>query len=218
MVCILPHQAGSWTKKRQKKDNPIHFRWTPPLIFHYKRTKKWCITKPSTHLHGMKAKWKPILNIHQSLKWILCIYRVLVTYACLTGCLCMWETPHSLRTTCHTDTPPTTVLSLTRGLQKTITPHGRGTESNKSRDREGERWYTYAGCRLWHSSPCHWELPCWRPYRWSADLSRCWKAIDRACSQCSLSSRPSARSAKSIEGPNEAELRNAGSCVDVLLL
>lgn len=40
MVCILPHQAGSWTKKKAKKDNPIHFGWTPPLIFHYKRTKK----------------------------------------------------------------------------------------------------------------------------------------------------------------------------------
>lgn len=32
-VCVGPQQAGSWTKK----DNPIHFRWTAPLIFHTKK-------------------------------------------------------------------------------------------------------------------------------------------------------------------------------------
>lgn len=30
-VCMVPQQAGSWTKE----DNPIHFRWTAPLIFHH---------------------------------------------------------------------------------------------------------------------------------------------------------------------------------------
>lgn len=34
-VCIVPQQAGSWTKK----DNPVHFRQTAPLIFHHSEQK-----------------------------------------------------------------------------------------------------------------------------------------------------------------------------------
>lgn len=112
-VCIVPQQAGSWTKK----DNPVHFRWTTLLIFHHRRTKKWCITNPSTHLHGMKAKWKPIINTHQSLKWILDVYKVLGTYACLTvSRLYMWEILYILSNACHTETFPQPYRSLTKGL------------------------------------------------------------------------------------------------------
>lgn len=89
---------------------------------------------------------------------------------------------------------------------------GRNAEGIK--ERESEKWYTYAGCRLWHWSPCHWELLCWRPCRWSADLFRWWKVIGRACSQCFLFCHPGAKSAKSEEGLSRVQCNSAGSFVD----
>lgn len=148
----------------------------------------------------MKAKWKPIINIHQSLKWILDVYRVLGTYACLTvSRLYMWEILDILSNACQTRTFPHLYWSLTNVLpwEKRETPEAVERQTNKG------KWYPYAGCRLSHWSPCRWELLCWKPCRWSAGPSRWWKEIGRACSRCFLSYLPGAKSAKSEKGLNK---------------
>lgn len=75
---------------------------------------------------------------------------------------------------------------------------------NKRKKRE---LATYAGCQWWRWSLCHWGPPCWRPCRWSADPSRCWKATGRGCSRCFPSCRPGARSARSHKEGSRVERR-----------
>lgn len=148
----------------------------------------------------MKAKRKPIINIHQSLKWIRDVYRALVTYACLTvSRLYMWEIPQILCNACQPDflLPPASVLVANKGASKKDNNLNKKQQEWQSNVRQRRWWEAYAGCRWWRWSPCRWAPPCWRPYRWSADPSRCWRAIGRACSRCFPSCHPGARSAES---------------------
>lgn len=118
-----------------------------------------------------------------------------------------------LRHTCIRFMPPhvintSNVFSLHQ--QILIMIQVREKEKPLKGQMQTEKRNAYAGCQLWHWSPCRWGRPCWLPYRLSADPSRCWRAIGRACSQCFLSCHPGARSAKSEVKLSHVESNDAG--------
>lgn len=61
-LCKVTHRTGT---AGPKEAVPVHFRWTS-LIFHYNGQGGKKIHPPT--YDGARAKWKPILNIHPSLK------------------------------------------------------------------------------------------------------------------------------------------------------
>lgn len=105
--------------------------------------KVWCIICPSTHLHGMKAKRKPIINIHQSLRWIRDVYTVLVV--CLSDSfmpLCVRNTQSSDKRTSKADFSPPLRLKASQYTSNTWTQNieSERTERGSGYTEERETW------------------------------------------------------------------------------
>lgn len=86
-------QTGSWTKKTILFILDWQLLWYFIMVNKKKERKKRKLMHHQT-IHPptwcVEVNWKPIINMHQSLKWILYVYKILVAHACLTvSCIYM---------------------------------------------------------------------------------------------------------------------------------